>query len=337
MNELLERICSGESLSRDAIRGVFARMVRGDVPEPVIAALVTALKMKGETPEEVAGAADALLEAAVPFPDVAGPTVDTCGTGGDGAGTVNISTAVALVCAELGVKVAKHGNRSVSSNCGSADVLEQLGVRLDAPPQVSARCLRDANICFLFAPQYHSGVRHAMPVRRALGVRTIFNILGPLVNPARPSHQLLGVYSPELCEPMAHTLSALGATEAMVVHGSGLDEVAAHGRTTVAHLRNNEVVVRELSPEDFGVTPIELADLSGDGPQGNARWLRAALAGDATLAQNSAIAVNVAAVLHLTGRQRDLVAGTREATDALISGRAAHRLNRFVEMTHGTV
>lgn len=337
MHDLLEHLCAGEDLSRETATSAFADIVRGEVPQPVIAALLTALKIKGETPDEIAGAADALLAAAAPFERPDGPVIDTCGTGGDGAGTVNISTAVALVTASLGVRVAKHGNRSVSSKCGSADVLEKLGVRLDADAATSAQCLRDAGICFLFAPQYHSGVRHAMPVRRALGVRTMFNILGPLVNPARPDRQLLGVYDPSLCVPVARTLHALGAKRAMVVHGSGLDEIAAHGPTLVAELRDDEVVEHTLTPSDFGLEPIRLAALHGDDPDANARWLREALAGRASAEQNRAIAVNVAAALRVADIEDNLQTGVDIALNALAEGRASHLLNRFVEMSHGTV
>jgi anthranilate phosphoribosyltransferase len=335
MKETLESLCSGEDLSADAACSVFSRVIAGELDDIEIASLVTALKSKGETPDEVAGAARALRNAAGAFPTPDYACADTCGTGGDGMQTVNISTAVALVAAEMGIPIVKHGNRSVSSQCGSADVLEKVGVHLEAAPDVARRCLDETNICFLFAPHYHAGVRHAMPVRRTLATRTIFNLLGPLVNPAAPQFQVMGVYDPELCRPAAETLGLLGCESALVVHGSGMDEIALHGPTRAARLSNGRVEELQICPEDAGLDRHPIEALKGGGPDENARWFRNVLAGRGNEAHNSAIAINAGALALVTGRADSLLEGTHMALDTLASGRANARLNRFAEVSHG--
>lgn len=210
MHQHLNTLYQGQSLTRDAARDAFGQVVRGEVDPIVLASLLTALKIKGETPEEIAGAAEALLAEARDFPRPDYAFCDIVGTGGDGLNTINVSTTSALVAAACGLKVAKHGNRSVSSKSGSSDLLDKMGIKLDMSPAQARRCLDELGVCFLFAPQYHAGVRHAMPVRQALKTRTLFNVLGPLINPARPSFQLMGVYAPELVGPIAKTLLALG-------------------------------------------------------------------------------------------------------------------------------
>src|SRR5687767_9555083 len=221
----LMQLYSGRSLDQSAAQGLFEELVAGALGEPMIAAMLVALRLKGETADELIGAARALRAADAPFPRPDYLFADSCGTGGDGAGTINVSTAAAFVAAAAGLPVAKHGNRSVTSRCGSADVLEQLGVKLEIGAEQSRRALDETGICFLFAPLYHPGLRHAGPVRRALKIRTIMNVLGPCVNPAEPQVQLLGVADPALLEPVARTLAALGVANALVVHGSGLDEI----------------------------------------------------------------------------------------------------------------
>ena len=210
MHQHLNTLYQGQSLSRESTRDAFGQVVRGEVDPIVLASLLTALKIKGETPEEIAGAAEALLAEARDFPRPDYEFCDIVGTGGDGLNTINVSTTSALVAAACGLKVAKHGNRSVSSKSGSSDLLDKMGIKLDMSPAQARRCLDELGICFLFAPQYHAGVRHAMPVRQALKTRTLFNVLGPLINPARPTYQLMGVYAPELVRPIAETLLALG-------------------------------------------------------------------------------------------------------------------------------
>ena len=334
MREILERLCRGEDLSQPSSAELFGRVVRGELSAVQITALLVALKAKGEAIEEIAGAAQALRDAAlsVPIGDVA--VADTCGTGGDGLGTVNVSTAAALVVAEAGVPVAKHGNRSVSSRCGSADVLEHCGVRIDASARQSAHCLRTERICFLFAPQYHSGMRHAMPVRRELATRTVFNLIGPLANPAAPRWQVVGVYDPALCVPMARTLGLLGCASALVVHGSGLDEVALHGPTLAAYLHQGQVTELTLQPSDLGLPSYPLEALAGGSGEENARWLQTLLDGRGEPAHAAAVAANAGALLHVAGRGADAAAGVGVALEVLSSARAGERLRRWADLSH---
>lgn len=322
-------------LTREESRAAFECLVAGAYSELEIAALISALKVRGESPEEIAGAAMALRESAIPFPRPSYAFADTCGTGGDGAGSFNVSTAVALVAAELGIPVAKHGNRSVSSRCGSADVLETAGVRLDTPPDVARRALDEIGICFLFAPAYHAGVRHAAPVRKALGTRTIFNLLGPLANPSRPPFQLMGVYDPSLCVPLATTLGMLGAEVALVVHGSGLDEVALHGPTTGALWRDGQVAELEITPEEAGLSRRPLCELEGGTPAENLELLIQVLKGNGLAARRDTVALNAGTLAWVTGRAGTLAQGVAQARDALAGGGAARRLERWVELSHG--
>lgn len=325
---------SRRSLSREETTGVFSHLMGGGYVDVEIAALVAALKARGETPEEIAGAAEALRGAARAFPRPDYRFADTCGTGGDGTGTVNVSTAVAIVAAELGLPVAKHGNRSVSSQCGSADVLEELGVKVDAPPEVARRSLDEVGLAFLFAPMYHSGVRHAMPVRKALATRTIFNLLGPISNPSHPAIQLMGVYDPALCRPLALTLGLLGAEAALVVHGEGMDEVALHGTTTAALWRDGRLTELEFTPEEAGLRRQPLSSLQGGGPATNAAFLRALLAGRGQPAHRDTVAINAGALAWIAGLADTLGDGVALALETIASGRAAERLRRWAELSH---
>jgi anthranilate phosphoribosyltransferase len=329
---VLERLCRREDLAHDEAREVFAAAMRGEIGDAVLGALLTALKMKGESADEIAGAAQAMREASIGLDTGDLVTADSCGTGGDGAATVNLSTAAALVCAEGGVAMAKHGNRSISSRCGSADVLEACGVAVEAPAAVSRRALEEVSICFLFAPQYHPGVRHAMPVRRALGVRTLFNLLGPLANPARPAYQLLGVYDPARCVLLAETLGKLGCRRALVVHGAGLDEIALHDATEAALLEDGEVRRLRITPADAGLPARALGELAGGGPGDNARWLEALLAGQGSEAHEHAVAINAGALLWVAGRAASHREGTEHALAILRAGKAAERLARWKEL-----
>lgn len=328
-----------ETLSRRSFTGeesfrAFSGVVAGAFSDVEIAALLAALKTRGEAPEVIAGAARALREAALPFPRPDYRFADTCGTGGDGTQSVNISTAVAFVAAELGIPVAKHGNRSISSRCGSADVLEAVGVRLDPEPEVARRCLDETGLCFLFAPKYHSGVRHAMPVRKALGTRTVFNLLGPLTNPSRPPWQMLGVYDAAYCRPLAETLGLLGCERALVVHGAGLDELAVHAPSTAALWADGRVTELTVTPEEAGLRHHPLEALRGGGPEENGRWLRRLLAGDAEPAHLDAVALNAGALAWTAGRSPTLADGAAEARLAILAGGAAARLERWVEVSH---
>lgn len=335
VEDALAALFDGQSLTQAEAETLFAALVAGRLEEPVISAMLVALRLKGETSDELIGAARALRAADVPFERPDYLFADSCGTGGDGSGTINLSTAVAFVAAAAGLPVAKHGNRSVTSRCGSADVLERLGVKLDVSPAVSRRALDEAGICFLFAPAYHPGLRHAGPVRRALKVRTIMNVLGPCVNPAEPKVQLLGVAEERLLEPVARTLAALGVARAMVVHGDGLDEVALHAETRAVRLADGRIEPLAFSPEDAGLARSPLASLRGGGPEENAERLRGLLTGYGTKAERDAVALNAAALLMTAGKAETLKEGADLARSALGSGRAMQALSALVEITNG--
>ena len=329
----LRRLLAGEPLVSIESEALFSALIRGELADVEIAALLVALKLKGETAEEIAGAVRALRASARPFPRPDYRFADIVGTGGDGTNSINISTAVSFVAAEAGLPMAKHGNRSVSSRCGAADLLEQYGVRLDMPPAVARRCLDEAGVTFLFAPHYHPGIRYAMPVRKALATRTVFNLLGPLVNPACPPVMLVGVYDPALCPLVAATLALLGCERALVVHGLGLDEIAVHGETIAAELIAGQVTARRFTPADFGVAELPLSAIAGGTPEDNARAIRAVLGGRGDAAHSAAVAVNAAALLELAGLAASPAEGYAMAQAVLASGRALERLERFAALS----
>ncbi len=334
MQALMESLYAGEPLSQSESGALFSGLVQGDLGQPEISALLVALKMKGECPEEIAGAVEAIRKAARPFPDVEGPLVDCCGTGGDGHHTLNISTAVALVAASAGLKMVKHGNGAVSSKCGSANLLEALGIPLQVPPERARNCLEETGFCFLFAPFYHPGIGFAMPVRQALKTRTIFNLLGPLVNPAGPGTQLLGVYDPRHLDTMAETLARLGCNRALVVHGSGLDEIAVHGPTQARQLENGRITGLVIEPATAGIDRHPLESLRGGDIDFNKRALLELLGGQGNPAYRDAVAINTGALLNLAGRAADLQAGTAIALELLASGAVRERLTRITEFFH---
>lgn len=327
-------LLNGRPLSESDAEAVFKRLMVGELSEVEMTALLVGLKMAGETPSVIAGAARAMRAAATTF-DAGIEVADCCGTGGDGAHTFNVSTAVAIVAAECGIPMAKHGNRSVSSKCGSADVLESLGIAIEAPPQVALRALRETGICYLHAPSYHAGLRHAAAVRRALGVRTILNLMGPLVNPARPRWQVVGVYDPRWCVPMAETLGRLGCESALVVHGGGLDEIALHAPTTAAFLEKGEVREMVIRPDDAGLSMHDPSSLTGGDAATNVAILTDLLQGRGSEAQVAAVALNVGALLMVTGKAPDLAEGTAAARAVLCSDRAWTRLEAWREVQHG--
>ncbi|HEU0100097.1 MAG TPA: anthranilate phosphoribosyltransferase [Allosphingosinicella sp.] len=331
----LARLYTGESLAEAEAEVLFAEIVAGRLPEPAIAAMLVALRLKGETAEELTGAARALRAADADFPRPDYLFADSCGTGGDGSASINVSTAVAFAAAAAGLPVAKHGNRSVTSRCGSADVLEQLGAKLDVSAEVSRRALDETGICFLFAPLYHPGMRHAGPVRRMLKVRTIMNMVGPCVNPAEPQVQLLGVADPALLAPVAKTLSALGVERALVVHGSGLDEIALHGETQAVRVRGGMLERVTIRPEDAGLERRPVQVLRGGGPEENAERLKALLMGYGLAAETDVVALNTGALLLTAGLAADLREGVAMALQALNSGDAHRRLELFIEATNG--
>ena len=321
-----------------------AEVLTGKCTDAQIGALLVALHMKGETVEEIVGFAEAIRAAATPLSihqnstvDVSGTErdalVDTCGTGGDTSGTFNISTATAFVVAGAGVRVAKHGNRSVTSKCGSADVMEALGVKIDLPPARLAACLAEVGITFLFAPAMHSAMKYVQPARRELRVRTVFNLLGPLTNPAHASAQVVGVYSADLVEKLAEALSMLGLRRAMVVHGmDGLDEITITGTTRIAEVRDGMVRSYEVTPEEFGMARGSLEDLSGGDAAANAAIIREILKGK-TSARRDVVLLNAAAALVAACKTDHLSQAVPLAAKSISSGAAAGKLDALVRFT----
>lgn len=335
MDNILELLVNGQSLTQTQSRDFFTHVMSGEVPEALLGSVLTALKIKGETPEEIAGAALAVRDYATAFPKQTDAVADCVGTGGDGANTINISTTSAILAAACGLKVAKHGNRSVSSMSGSADLLEAFGVNLTMSPEVASQCIEQANMCFLYAPAYHPGFKYAGPVRKAMGIRTLFNILGPLVNPSAPQIMLLGVYTPDLLMTIAESLQLTGVKRAFIVHGSGLDEIAIHGETQVIELRDGQLIEQTISPEDFGLPRYELNDIKGGTPQENAQYSKAILAGEGKPAHNAAVIINTAALLYLHGKADSLKAAADIVQNVLASGQALHTLEKLVEVSNG--
>ena len=325
MHTILEKLFQAEILTQAESHQLFSAIITGQLEPTQLAGALIAMKVRGEQPQEIAGAATALLEDAKPFPRPDYAFADIVGTGGDGSNSINISTASAFVASACGLKVAKHGNRSVSSKSGSSDLLAAFGISLDLPAEKARQALDDLNVCFLFAPQYHSGFRHAMPVRKELKTRTIFNVLGPLINPAHPPLALIGVYSPELVLPIAETLRVLGYQRAAVVHSGGMDEVSLHAPTLVAELRNGEILSYQLDAADFGLTPYHQEALAGGTPEENRDILTRLLQGKGEVAHEAAVAANVAMLMRLHGEE-DLKANAQKVLDVLRSGAAYDRV-----------
>jgi anthranilate phosphoribosyltransferase len=327
--DLLERLRRHEDLSVEQASAAMAAIMRGDAAPAQIAGLLIGLAMKGERPAELVGLATTMREHAVPLPGARGPVFDTCGTGGDRSGSFNISTASALVVAACGVRVAKHGNRSVSSHCGSADVLQALGVHVQMSPSTAARCLDKAGIAFLFAPTFHPAMRHAAQARKDLGVRTAFNLLGPLTNPARPERQVVGVPRPELTELIARTLLALGAERAWVVHGAdGLDELSTTGHTKVSEVRTGAVHTFYVHPGDYGLPKASAGALTGGDAATNARIVERVLAGERGPALD-VVLLNAGAALLVAGVVESVQAGLARAARAIETGAAQATLDRL--------
>jgi len=324
-SEALKHLLAGRDLSREDIETLFGRLMDGEMSDVTKAALLVALAAKGESTAEIAGAATAMRRRAVVVPHAVTGVVDTCGTGGDGQGTFNVSTAAALVAAAGGAIVAKHGNRSVSSRSGSADVLAELGVRLELTPLAMGRCLEEVGVAFLFAPLLHPAMREVMPVRRELGVRTIFNLLGPLTNPAAARRQLLGIYDARLVEPIARVLRDLGSEQALVVHGDGLDEITTTGTTLVGEVRNGEVRLLELDPQELGLERRSREELRGGSPAENAVLMQRVLGGEEG-PLGDIVALNAGAALYVAGRAADIAQGLEQARELLRVGAAMDTL-----------
>jgi anthranilate phosphoribosyltransferase len=329
---LIQKLGRREDLTTEEAAEAMAVVMRGEAAPAQIAGLLIGLAMKGERPAELVGFARTMRAHAVPC-ETGRAVFDTCGTGGDRSGSFNISTAAALVVAGCGVPVAKHGNRSVSSRCGSADVLEALGVTVTAPPAVAERTLREAGLAFLFAPTFHPAMRHAAQTRRDLGVRTAFNLLGPLTNPAGPRCQIVGVPSPDLTELLARALQWLGAERAWVVHGAdGLDEISTTGYTKISECRNGSVQTFYVHPSDYGVAKASVDALLGGDAAANAAMIQSVLAGDRGPARD-VVLLNAGAALFVAGRAGDIREGILQAADAIDSGRASGILRQLVAMT----
>ena len=331
----LPRLLEGGDLAADDSEHLFERLVLGRLEPAEIAGMLIALRMKGETAAEMIGAARGLFAAALPFERPDYLFADCCGTGGDSSGLINVSTAVAFVAAACGLPIAKHGNRSVSSQCGSADVLEALGAPIEVDPVTARTALDQTGFCFLFAPTYHPGMKHAGPVRRQLQVRTIMNLLGPCINPARPPVQLVGVAAPRMLGHIAEVLDAMGVEEALVVNGGGLDEVALHAETNAVRLSRGRLTELVISPEEAGIQRSPLGTVRGGDVAENAARLRAVLDGGGSEAEQDIIILNGAALLLAAGKVPDLGTGAAMARDGLRSGRAGAILRAYIEATRG--
>jgi anthranilate phosphoribosyltransferase len=328
----IARLLEGTDLSREEARDVMDQVMRGDATPAQIAGFLVALRAKGETVDEIAGCAEAMRSHALPVRPRREDVIDTAGTGGDGAGTVNLSTAAALVAAAAGAGVAKHGNRAVSSACGSADVLEALGFDIELPPDEIARSIDELGFGFLFAQAHHPAMKHAGPVRRELATRTVFNILGPLTNPAGAGRQVIGVFAPDLVEKVAEALLELGTTRAMVVHGAGgIDELSPAGPSLVYHV-NGKIEREELDPRDLGIPLCAPSELSGGTPAENADAIRRVFTG-APGAIRDAVLLNAAAALTVAGIVEDMRGGLQLSAVAIDSGAAADRLGALVSFS----
>ncbi len=332
LKPFVAKAAAGEALNRDDARAAFEIIMSGEATPSQIGGFLMALRVRGETVDEIVGAVGA-MRARMLTVEAPADAIDIVGTGGDGAGTYNISTLAALIVAGAGVPVAKHGNRALSSKSGTADALSCLGVKLDIGPDVIARCISEAGLGFMFAQQHHSAMRHVGPTRVELGTRTIFNLLGPLSNPAGVTQQLVGVFAPQWVVPVAEVLRDLGSKSVWVVHGEGLDEITTTGVTQVAALENGAIRTFELTPSDFGLETVLLADLKGGDGAHNAVALKGVLQGDATPYRDISLA-NAAASLVIAGRAGDLREGMGLARQSLTSGSADATLERLIRVSN---
>ena len=332
IREAIEALVSGNSLSIPEATAVMGEIMDGEATPAQLGAFLAALRAKGETPKEIAGLAAVMREKALRV-QVDGPLVDTAGTGGDGKASFNISTAAAFVAAAAGLKVAKHGNRAASGSCGSADVLEALGVKIDLGPEGVKRCIEEIGIGFMFAPAFHPAMRHAAPVRRELGIRTVFNILGPLTNPAGAEFQLLGVADAGLGEKMAEVLKLLGSKHSLVVNGEdGLDELTLGAKTRIWELHDGTTRSYTVSPQELGLPRVALEDIKGGSAEENAAILRRLFQGEKS-PMRDVVLLNGAAVLLVGGKAQDLKQGIEVARDAIDSGEALKRVDGLIELS----
>lgn len=334
IKEAIAKCIEKKDLTEDEMIATMREIMDGEATQAQIASFITALRMKGETVEEITGAARVMREKALKVKTKASVVVDTCGTGGDESFTFNISTAAAFVAAGAGLTVAKHGNRSVSSKSGSADVLRSLGVNIEAEVERVEECLDTIGIGFLFAPMMHGAMKHAIGPRREIGIRTIFNILGPLTNPAGAQYQVLGVYKSELTEALANVLKNLGSIRAFVVSGNdGLDEITLTAETKVSELKDGIVNTYYIKPEDFGMKTCKLFELQGGDPDDNARIIREILKGEKG-AKRDVVVLNAAAAITASGKAKDFKDGIKSAEESIDNGKALEKLERLIEITN---
>lgn len=331
-SEILGKLTAGQNLSRAEARAALDDIMSGRATAAQTSAFLVSLRIKGETTEEMAGLVETMRSVGVRV-SIGAPVVDTAGTGGDRSGTFNISTTAALIAAGAGARVAKHGNRSASSKCGSADVLEALGVGIELDPQHTAEMVTETGFGFFFAPRYHPAMKHVVPIRQQLGIPTVFNFLGPLTNPAGATRQLIGVYDSRMAERMIGVLSRLGTKRALVVHADdGLDEVSVSGPTRGFQLADGEVTPVVFTPEDFGVDPADVSELLGGDAETNAAILRSVLAGETGPRRDAAVA-NAAATLMVAGLAESTAEGARSAARSIDSGAAAAVLDRVIDLS----
>ena len=334
ITEYLEIILEGNDLTFDQARQLLDIIFDGDVAEVQIAAFLAAMRVKKAAVTEIAGLATSLREHAVPINVNASPLIDTCGTGGAALKTFNISTGAALVAAGAGAYVAKHGNRGITSQCGSADVLTALGVNVSPGPERIAECIEKAHIGFMFAPNFHPAMKYVQPIRKSLDFRTAFNILGPLANPAKADAQVLGVAEEALMSRMIETLKLLGLKRAMVVHSNGLDEISTMGPTKVMHLENGQVRFEELDPTQYGIRVADFADLAGGDAQTNAQIIRDVLSGQETGPKREIMILNAAAAIIVAGLAGDFVEGIEKADAAITGGHAMKCLETLIKISN---
>ena len=333
IKEALSKLVERKNLTKDEAKASMSEIMEGKTTPSQLSAFITALRMKGEVVDEITGCAEAMRDAALHIKIDADTIVDTCGTGGDRTNTFNISTAVAFVAAGGGLIVAKHGNRSASSQCGSADVLEHLGVNINTKPEKVKECIEKIGIGFLFAPIYHPAMKYALPTRKEIGIRTIFNILGPLTNPAGANVQLLGVPSSDLAEMLANVLKNLGTKTALVVHGEGFDEISTTGKTLVCELKESKINTYYIQPEDFGIKRTTLNNLQGADIDKNAKILMRVLEGEKG-AYRDIVLLNSGALFYIAGKAKNIKEGIKIAEESIDSGNALKKLENLIKLTN---
>jgi len=336
IREAINKVINGENLSQEEASLTMNEIMSGEATPAQIASFITALRMKGETIDEITGCAKVMREKVTPIKTKADYLVDTCGTGGDGSHTFNISTISALVASGAGVKIAKHGNRAVSSSCGSADLLKELGVNTEADTDTVARCIDEVGIGFLFAPLLHPAMKYAIGPRREIGIRTIFNVLGPLTNPAGAQAQVLGVYDSNLTEPLAHVLKNLGSHHVFVVHGDGLDEITTTGETKISELKDGKVNSYNIKPTDFGFDKPEKADLAGGTIENNAKIALSILNGERG-AKRDIVLINASSAIIVGGKASNISDGISLAEESIDSGKAMEKLEMLKKFSYSAI